>query len=305
MGISLPRVSVDKESARASPLAERLLARSAWALLLLGAVAAMAGPLISYRSDVSVLRATVRARSARETRLFADALDRHLLLMEGELARLSEQPEIDLKDDRLAPEQELLTMTHRRSALFGAGVAVVGLSGELLWSVPSVMPLPRQLGDRSWFQRLLASQAPVVDVLDELRSALVLVVPITRQGRLTGAVVGLIDPAKTPLPLEAGGLDEMALLDPSGDVLVAPPAAPWTTLPDLATRVERLLDKPEGGPLGPDRRDLPLHARRRPGQPDEAAHAPGLGRSPGADARHGRGRRGQLRGPGARDPRAA
>lgn len=254
-GLILRRVRVDPSETRASPPVERLLARAAAALLALGAVAAVVGPVISYRSDVAELRQLLRARSVRETHLFADALDRHLRLMEGELARLSEQPEVDLKDGRPAPEQDLLAMTYRRSALFGAGVAVADLGGERLWSVPAAMPLSQQLSDRPWFQRLLATQAPVVDVLDDLRTALVVAVPIVRQGKATGAVIGLLDPRKTPLPMGGDGVDEVALVDASGDILSPSPAPPWVHLPNLPIRVEQLLRRPQGGLLGPDSGD--------------------------------------------------
>jgi signal transduction histidine kinase len=243
-------VSAAQGEVRASPPAERLLARAAAALLALGAVAAVAGPVINYRRNVAELRQLLRARSVREAHLFADALDRHLRLMVGELARLSEQPEVDLKDDRLEPEQELLVMTRRLSVLFEAGVSVADLGGERLWSAPAAMPLPRQLSDRPWFQRLLATQAPVVDVLDGVRTSLVVAVPILRDGKATGVVIGLLDPRQTPLPLAGGGVEEVALVDASGDVLSPSPAPPWMRLPDLPARAEALLRQPQGGPLG-------------------------------------------------------
>lgn len=228
--------------------AERQLARSVLGVLIVAAATAVLGPLISYRSDVSELRALLHARVTRDVRLYADALEHQISILQAELIRLSERPEVDLHDGSVGPERQLLSVTHRDSALFATGVAVVDADGRLVWSEPhQIAALGQKLGGRPWFQRLLAIRAPVADVLEKSHSTLVVAVPVLRQGRITGALVGLVDGASRALPSrEALQNSELALLDPDGDVILPAPAADGSLATDLRERTARLLALPDG-----------------------------------------------------------
>jgi signal transduction histidine kinase len=230
--------------------AERQLARSVVGVFVLAAATAVLGPLISYRSDVSEMRAQLHDGVTREVGLYADALDRHLGLLQAELLRLAERPELDLRDGVEASEEQLLSMRHRDSALFATGVAMVDADGLNLFSEPREIPaLGRELGDRAWFQRLLALQAPVADILENSHQILVVAVPVLRDGKVTGALVGLVD-AFAALPAHVAlGDAGLAVLDPAGDVVLPPVPADWMQMPDLKARVDGLLRLPQGGEL--------------------------------------------------------
>lgn len=231
--------------------ADRRLARSVGGgLVLLGAVALL-GPLISYRSDSRELHATFQARIARETQLYASALQLSLGTLEAELVRLAQRPEIDLRDNTLVPERELLDFTHHNSALF-TGVAILSTDGTPLWSEPKELLPPRPQGSTAWFQRMLHSRAPSVGGLQDT-GRLVIAVPVLREGQLTGAVVGLLDPVQQLLP---GGQPvsehlELALLNADGRVIVPSPRPAWASLPRLGQEVEALIRQGGGSlPLG-------------------------------------------------------
>lgn len=231
--------------------AERQLGRSALGVLVLAALTAVAGPLLSYRSDVRELRTILRTRVSRSARLHADALDRHVQLLQAELSRLAEHSELDLAEGLSTRGRELLASTHRDSALFAAGVAFLDASGRRAWSEPAeAPPLGARLEGRGWFQQALAARSPVADVLEDGPSTLVVAVPVVREGRVSGVLVGLLDALEGALPTNATlGEASLALLDPGGDAIFTDDAAAWARLPDLRARVDDLLAEPLGRAL--------------------------------------------------------
>ncbi|MGC4113704.1 MAG: sensor histidine kinase [Myxococcales bacterium] len=240
-----------EREAHSTGAAERQLGRSALAVLVLAALTALAGPLFSYRSDVRELRTLLRSRVSRNVRLHADALDRHIQLLQAELARMAEHSELSQAEGLTARGRDLLASGHRDSALFASGVALLDAEGRKVWSEPAEIPqLGPKLESQTWFQHLRTARTPVADVLDGSQSTLAVAVPVLRDGRYSGALVGLLDALEGPLPASATlGDAALALLDPSGDLIVTDGAAPWARLPDLRERTEALLGEPLGRTL--------------------------------------------------------
>ncbi|HEY3452683.1 MAG TPA: ATP-binding protein [Myxococcales bacterium] len=240
-----------EREARTTGAAERQLGRSALGVLILAALTAVAGPLLSYRSDVGELRTILRSRVARSVRLHADSLDRHVQLLQAELSRLAERSELDLVEGLSARGRQMLASTHHDSALFASGVAFLDPEGRRVWSEPAELgQLGARLEARGWFQRVLAARAPVADVLEGSRNTLVVAVPVVREGRILGALVGLLDALEGPLPTSSVlGEAALALFDPAGDAIFTDEKAAWARLPDLAGRAEGLLSEPLGRTL--------------------------------------------------------
>ncbi|MFO0593563.1 MAG: hypothetical protein U0441_38840, partial [Polyangiaceae bacterium] len=87
-------------------------------VFVIASLVAIAGPLISYRSDVAQTRDLFRERVAHEARFHADALAKTLRLLAAELSRLARRPEIDPSDPSLESKHLLLDLAHRQSVLF-------------------------------------------------------------------------------------------------------------------------------------------------------------------------------------------
>jgi signal transduction histidine kinase len=242
----------------ASPrrVADRPLVRAAAAVFVIASLVAVGGPLLSYRSDVEQLRDLFRDRVAREAAFHADALAHAFHLLEGELLRLAQRPEIDPTDPTAAPEKRVLELAHRRSVLF-AGVAVLGIDGRIVWSEPKNL-LGEEGVPKAWVDRLTRERRPVIDAMAPGGRRFVVAVPVERDERVVGAVVGVFDPS---LDATAAGRvsDDLQLIvvDGSGDVLYPTHDVPhWVNDPHLVPRVEQLLARPEGDTLGLGREDL-------------------------------------------------
>lgn len=231
-------------SRRLAPL-ERQLAPQTLAIFAIAALVAIVGPLLSYRSDVAELREQAHERVQRDARLFADALAHHLSVLEAELVRLAERPEVDLADQHVGPERALLEVSHRGSAIFVHGVAFIDADGHLVWSEPSPM---RDLGETSvdsgWFQDVLKTGRPSYGFLStERKGGLAIAVPIMRDKHLTGAIVGVVGDFQTALPqLEALGKTRVAVIDRHNWLVAIGDAAAWGATPALAARLRAIPD---------------------------------------------------------------
>jgi signal transduction histidine kinase len=228
-------------------VADRRLARRVLIGLGLLAVLALLVPLLGYRTDVAEARRLLHARVSREAAVYADALDTHVRALEAELERIASRPQIDLRDETTAPEQELLDFAHHNSAFF-AGVAVLDDRGLPVWSEPKDAVPSSSLQRRRWFQRMLLRQAPVIDALEPGARTFVVAVPVVRGGEVTGAVVGLVDAGRHVLP---GGRTvsenlELVVADRDGDVLAPaiPPA--WVNAQFFPDRLNQLLQPGQG-----------------------------------------------------------
>src|SRR5712692_4861459 len=139
--------------------ADRQFARSVFLGLILVGLVGLIGPLIAYRSDVAAIRSQFRTRISQEALVHAEALSLHFQLLQAELERLALRPEVDLRDNTIEPEKLILDFTHRKSALFGAGVVLVDSEGNQVWSEPKdLLAGEKDLASRRWFQKALARQ---------------------------------------------------------------------------------------------------------------------------------------------------
>jgi len=110
--------------------ADRQFGRSVLIGLALVGAAGLIGPVVAYRADVAAIRAQFRTRIAREAQVHAQALGLHFQLLRAELERLALRPEVNLQDNTNEPEKLILELTHRESALFGAGVVLLDAAGN-------------------------------------------------------------------------------------------------------------------------------------------------------------------------------
>jgi signal transduction histidine kinase len=219
-------------------------------MLIFGAAAltAILGPLISYRSDVAEVRAQAHQRVARDARLYADALEHHLSVLEAELTRLAGRPEVDLADEKLAPEQALLEVSHRSSALFVRGVAFFNESGHVVGSQPAPLrDLEPSAAHQAWFQDLLKTGAPAYGLIRrDSEGLLAISAPIRRGGRMTGAIVGVVGAFQSALPqVDALGDTRIALFDQRDQVVAFGDATPWASVLRMTGRL-RILSGPDG-----------------------------------------------------------
>src|SRR6218665_1505086 len=170
--------------------AERRFTRSVLAGLFLLGLVALAGPLLSYQSDVDEMRHQFRSRVAREGR--GDAQ-----LLKSELARVALGVGPDLQQERSL--EDVQDLTGPNTGLFRQGIVLMDATGEVRWSEPPRLLSGSPLLTRSWFQQLLVQQTPVVDALSPGASTFVVAVPIVRERKTLGVLAGLLD-ANADLP---------------------------------------------------------------------------------------------------------
>lgn len=160
----------------------------------------------------------------------AHRLEDDLELVQTELTRLSTLAEVDLADGDLEPEKRVLRYARKDSVLFQMQVLLVDGDGTLLWEEPQRgATLGQRFGGRAWFDRVRGSGQSTVD---DQGGALLIAVPILRQERFSGALVGILDRSRPELLTRDAPLD----LSPSGNAEVLSQ--------DGAARFE--LGKPEG-----------------------------------------------------------
>ena len=104
----------------------------------------------------------------------------------------------------------LLENAFSHTSLFSGGVALVAADGKRMWSDPADMPLGRTpLASRPWFRRMVEERVASVGLLDEEGGGLVAVaVPIVRDGRVVGLLLGELATANELLPTTPRGTDE-------------------------------------------------------------------------------------------------
>ena len=220
--------------------AERQFTRSVLAGITLLGLVVLAGPLLSYRSDVDEIRHQFRSRVAREGRVYAQALGLHMQLLKSELTRVAQGVGSELQHEHSIEDVQDLTGLH--TGLFRQGIVLMDPSGAVRWSEPQ-----RVLGEgpvltRPWFQRLLVQQTPVVDALSPGSSTFVVAVPVVRERKTLGVLAGLLD-ASADLPGARPTREHLTILvlNREGDLFIpyAPPS--WASTKGFATKVESLL----------------------------------------------------------------
>ncbi|MBF5041146.1 sensor histidine kinase [Aggregicoccus sp. 17bor-14] len=223
--------------------AHRPFARAVGMGLALLAAIAIIGPLISYRSDVSASRVQMQARLARESALYADALSLHVSLLQAELERVAQQPEVNLRDDTAAPEELLLRIAHQGSSLFTGGVALLDLQGQVIRSEPHGLFAANTALQRSpWFQRVLATRGSTVDVFSAGEETLAVAVPVRNEGVL----LGLVQASHRLVPQLHDEGESLAVLGPTGNVLFPSSAPAWVRQGGMLERVQALAAGGEG-----------------------------------------------------------
>lgn len=221
-------------------LAERQFTRSVLAGIALLGLVAVAGPLLSYRSDVHEVRGQFRSRLAREARVYAEALGLHLKLLKSELTRVSAGVGPDLQSDQGI--EDILDLTAPESGLFRRGIILIDSDGHPRWSEPPGLLAGQPLLERAWFQRVLARQVPVVDALAPGSSTFVVAVPIVRRNRTLGLLAGLLDTG-ADLPGARPTSEHLTLLvlNREGDLFLPHEPPAWALKPGFAMKVEALL----------------------------------------------------------------
>jgi signal transduction histidine kinase len=230
----------------------RQFARSVVAGLVVAGVITLVGPVLSYRADVATIREQLQLRVSREAQVYAQALALYLGLLQSDLERLAQRPEVNLFDGSSAPEQVLLDATHHGSALFGVGVAVLDRDGHAVWSEPTgLLEKSESLRNHRWFQELLERGAPVFDSSAAHSRTFVVGVPILRGGKIAGALAGFLDAASGSLPGWRQELanDDLLVTNAAGDVFLPQTPPAWTRDVDLSSLMGHLLAEPEGALL--------------------------------------------------------
>lgn len=219
------------------------MARSVLVGLGLVALVALWVPFASYRNDVREIRHQFQSRIVREAKVHSEALGLHFRLLQAELERLAQRPEIDFRDGTNTPEQEVLDFAHRNSTLFRRGVVLLDGVGTPVVSEPKgLFQNENPLTSRPWFQKILAFRTPVIQALSTGSQIFVVAVPITRDGALIGVLLGLVDPSLQEL---AGGrsddeLYQLLVVDRLGNFLLPQPFPAWASSAHFLSSVENL-----------------------------------------------------------------
>ncbi|WP_241759484.1 sensor histidine kinase [Pyxidicoccus parkwayensis] len=222
--------------------AERRFVRSVLPGIVLLGLVAVAGPLLSYRSDVAEMRGQFQNRVVREARVYAEALGLHLHLLQTELQRVSASVGPDLLHPSELGKEDLLDLTAPDAGLFHAGVMLLDADGHLRWSDPPRSPEAASFATRPWFQEVLVRQAPVVDAIAPGASTFIVAVPVVRDGRVAGVLTGLLDTGgAVPGGRALGEHLELLVLNGSGDLFLpgAPPA--WATRPEADAELRAVM----------------------------------------------------------------
>ncbi|QRK07418.1 sensor histidine kinase [Archangium violaceum] len=246
-----PPPSVPSQSVALGELAraQRRAGRSAMLGLALLGMAAFASPLLAYREDLQNAREEVLGSLSSQARVQAEALGVHLGLLEAELRRLAENPQLTPEDGSSGPEMAVLDSAFHHSHLFSEGVALLSPSGRRVWSDPPQMSLgDSPLHTRPWFRRVLAEGVSDISLLEGKDGPLVVAVPILRAGEVVGLLVGELRAGARPLPgVQPGGADMTLLLDEGGQLLLPVPSPRFAWTPERAARMHLLAEAP--GPL--------------------------------------------------------
>ncbi|QRN99397.1 HAMP domain-containing histidine kinase [Archangium violaceum] len=229
--------------------AQQRAGRSAMLGLALLGLVALASPLLAYHEDLRNAREEVLGHLSNQAHVQADALGVHLGLLEAELRRLAEHPQLSPEDGPSILEKAVLDRALHHSPLFSEGVALLTLKGERVWSDPPQMTLgDSSLNTRPWFRRVLSSGVSDISLLEGNEGPLVVAVPIVRGGQVRGLLVGELRAGARPLPgVQSGGADMVLLLDGNGQLLLPAPLPRFVWTRERAALVRALVMDP--GPL--------------------------------------------------------
>ena len=199
---------------------------------LLGSIASV----LSYRADVREAHSQVRERVAQQGRLYADSLGLHFDVLRAELQRLADRGFTSLA----TRDVTVLDSIREDRTLFGGGVVLLALTGQVIWREPTVDlgPEPQTL---PWFQQVLALEVATIDEFQQDDSSrLAVALPVRENGKLAGILVGIVG-GNDRLLYGVEGPGEQLLLLSSRKRVVLPLAEPaWSHALDFQSRVEAL-----------------------------------------------------------------
>ena len=235
-------------------------ARAAFTIYLATAVVSFALLIVALVTDRAHDEDQTREQLLLETDVRAQSLAQRLNLLVEELRRLSQRSEVDLRDQDLAPEKSLLTLSHQRSAFFNVGVAILDRRGEVVWSEPEAfLTRGTSFGADKWFGTVQQSRElrifPVQP--DRPDSILYVVSPLVKGLEFTGVLLGAIDLAQgEPLAAEKPTAKAITVVATQDGTVVYPPVPPHFS---SETSWRALFDRPvhaspaepvheEGGP---------------------------------------------------------
>lgn len=201
----------------------------------------LAGALSSYRADVAEARQHAQERVAQQCRLYADSLALHFEVLRTELQRLADQPDHVLR----APDARIAAIVSDDRNLFSGGVALVDVSGHVVWTDPPGALPSAEVGRAGWFEAVLSTERPAVDGLWEDDSSRVAVaLPVREGGRLSAVLVGVVR-ASDRLLLGVDPGEQLLLLSSRERVLLPLAEPAWSRSPDFSARVDDLLAQRE------------------------------------------------------------
>jgi signal transduction histidine kinase len=220
--------------------AERRFTRSVLGGLVILGLIAVAGPLLSYRSDVQEVHAWHEYRLTHEARVYADAFGLHLQSLAMELRRVTKDLGPRLEVGSLAAEDMMDLSTPQ--GMFHTGILLLDDTGKVRWSDPPRASLDESFLAHPWFEHARTRRQPIVDALSPGASTFVVAVPVERRGQLVGVVAGLLDPsAALPGGRPVGENLELLVLDRDGNVFLPESPPSWTRSPDFVPTVRKLL----------------------------------------------------------------
>lgn len=211
--------------------------RSVLGALILVALLGSLAAWLSYRADVTEARRQVRERVAQQGRLYADSLGLHFDVIRAELQRLADRGFVALA----ARDESVLAGIREDRTLFSDGVVLFDLQGRVVWSEPPTLaPLP-DTAAQPWFTLLLGVERPTIDEFaGDDSSRLAVALPVRENGKLAGALVGLVGASDRLLYGVEGPGEQLLLLSSRERVLVPLTEPRWTHNPGFDAQVEVL-----------------------------------------------------------------
>ena len=232
---------------------ERELGRSLYALFFLAMATAIAGPVLSYQSDVRELEGIIEARLLREAGLQSRALDRYLGLLRAELTQLANHPELEQSTDQPGAAARVLSAAERDSVLLDTGLSLIDGEGKPVWSDRQPAPDAEQSGQpRNPLHRLWSGPEPVSIVLDPPTHTAIVPVALGGPGAAKGFLLGRVDFSSPRSPL-LDVVGDVAIFDRGGSTIVPGGRAGDTLGPDLDRWVAAALRSHRGTALGENR----------------------------------------------------
>lgn len=216
-------------------------------LALLG-IAALTSPLLAYREDLQNAREEILDHLSSQAQVQAEALGVHLELLEAELRRLADNPQLSPENGFSDQEVAVLDSAFHRSHLFSEGVALLTPEGRRVWSDPPQMQLgDSPLNTRPWFRRVLSGGSPAIHLLEGEGGPLVVAVPLVHFGEVVGVLLGELRAGARSLPGVRGVEEDLSLLLDGDGHLLLPSPAPRAWSPERAQHLRALVYAP--GPL--------------------------------------------------------